>query len=254
MSTIVGNENNYYIKKGLIKLKKNIVASLFILGCSIIFLGCSNSLKAKNETINYNTSSINNNSNYESETSTYTASDCPNKIKDESSPSQLNYNTASNNTDLKSEFEKLLNDIKNKALDGCVINSNFKLGTTIATVTSELGEPSSVDYVVDAKGTYFTFNSYDLSFGCNSGEQIFEIRSLSNDLGILNLNSVKNFFGNPDYNIQTKLGEIIIGYKLTDNFKILFVFDIETFTLKHYSILYPTLTKNSRIDDNGREW
>lgn len=236
-------------------MKKKLLASLLIISCSITFLGCTNSSKIQNETTNSNTSSINNNSKSEAENTTNHTSDTSNEIKDESSSSSsVNYDNSSNNIDSKSEAENLLKDIKNKALNGSVINSNFTLGNTIDTVTSKLGEPSSVDYVEDAKGTYFSFNPYNLAFGCNSGEQIFEIRSLSNDLSILNLNSVKNFFRNPDYNIETELGENIIGYKLTDDFKILFVFDIETSVLKHYSILYPALTKNSRIDDDGREW
>lgn len=238
-------------------MKKKMLTSLFIISCSIAFLGCTNSLKIQNETTNSNTSSINNNSKSEAENTTHHTSDTSNEVKSEtssSSSSSVNYNTSSNNINSKSEAENLLNAIKNKAIDGCVINSNFILGNTIDTVTSTLGEPSSIDYVADAKGTYFAFNSYNLAFGCNSGEQIFEIRSLSNNLSILDLNSVKNFFGNPDYNIQTKLGENIIGYKLTNNFKILFVFDIKTSVLKHYSILDPALTKNPRINDDGREW
>lgn len=51
--------------------------------------------------------------------------------------------------------------------------------------------------------------------------------------------------------------ERIIGYKVNDDFKLLFVFSdskSEVSVLDHYSVLYPRGTVNSMADDPGREW
>lgn len=144
--------------------------------------------------------------------------------------------------------------IRKYAIEGKVINSSFKLGDSINNVIDKLGKASSETYVESAKGDYFNFNSKNLVFGCNKGEQIFEIRCLENDLNKLNLKNVENFFGRPNYSVTTKLNEKIIGYKISKDFKILFVFDNKTLKLKHYSILYPELTKNSMAGSKAREW
>ncbi|WP_368236462.1 YjgB family protein, partial [Clostridium perfringens] len=141
-----------------------------------------------------------------------------------------------------------------KAVKGEIINYEFKLGDSIYDVIDKLGKPSSENYVAEAKGNYFNFDSNNLSFGCNKGDQIFEIRSLNKDLKTLDLNNVENFFGKPDYNVTTKSKEKIIGYKITKDFKILFVFNTSTYKLDHYSVLYPGITHNSMAGDNGREW
>lgn len=50
--------------------------------------------------------------------------------------------------------------------------------------------------------------------------------------------------------------ERIIGYKVNDDFKLLFVFSdskSEVSVLDHYSVLYPRGTVNSMADDPGRE-
>ncbi|MGU8999229.1 YjgB family protein [Clostridium perfringens] len=144
--------------------------------------------------------------------------------------------------------------MKEKAIKGEIIDYDFKLGDSIYDVIDKLGKPSSENYVAEAKGNYFNFDSYNLSFGCNKGDQIFEIRSLNKDLKSLDLNNVENFFGKPDYTVTTKSKEKIIGYKITKDFKILFVFNTSTYKLDHYSVLYPSITHNSMAGDNGREW
>ncbi|UXZ08980.1 DUF4309 domain-containing protein [Clostridium perfringens] len=145
--------------------------------------------------------------------------------------------------------------MKEKAVKGEIINYEFKLGASIDDVINKLGKPSSENYVAEAKGNYFNFDSYNLSFGCNKGDQIFEIRSLNKDLKSLDLNNVENFFLESLITmLQLNQKKKIIGYKITKDFKILFVFDTSTYQLDHYSVLYPSITHNSMAGDNGREW
>lgn len=229
-------------------MKKLLIPILIIISFSIIFLGCTNSVNSSNnssvEIIDNNQANSNNNNS-------------PNNAKNSNSnnnTSHNNNNVSENKNKVNSNTEKLLKDIKAKAAKGQIIDYEFTLGNSIYTVTSKLGEPSSEDYVAEAKGTYFNFDSYNLSFGCNKGDQIFEIRSLGKSLNNLDLNDVENFFGKPDYDVTTKSKEKIIGYKVTKDFKILFVFNTSTYKLKHYSVLYPGITQNSMAGDSGREW
>lgn len=229
-------------------MKKLLIPILIIISFSVIFLGCTNSSSNSSvEIINNNQANSNNNNNSNN-------TEKSNANNNSSHNNNNNISENKNNNKVNSNTEKLLKDIKDKAAKGQVIDSNFTLGDSIYTVTSKLGEPSSEDYVAEAKGTYFNFDSYNLSFGCNKGDQIFEIRSLDKNLNNLDLNDVENFFGKPDYDVTTKSKEKIIGYKITKDFKILFVFNTSTYKLKHYSVLYPGITQNSMAGDSGREW
>ncbi|WP_368239980.1 YjgB family protein [Clostridium perfringens] len=235
-------------------MKKLLVPVLVIIIFALLFVGCINfsnsSSDSSVEIINSNqqNSSSTNNNNSNNETK---------KSDSNKNTSHKNNNVSTNkntNKKLDNKTEKLLKDIKEKAVKGEIINYEFKLGDSIYDVIDKLGKPSSENYVAEAKGNYFNFDSNNLSFGCNKGDQIFEIRSLNKDLKTLDLNNVENFFGKPDYNVTTKSKEKIIGYKITKDFKILFVFNTSTYKLDHYSVLYPGITHNSMAGDNGREW
>ncbi|MDU1055050.1 YjgB family protein [Clostridium baratii] len=231
-------------------MKKILITAITIfLGIMILF-GCSNNSNKKNETINDSNKSLND-SNSKSNGDKKVANESPDGANDKNNSNKKATNEKNNS---KSKLDTLLLKIKVDAIKGQVINSNYKLGDSIDSVIEKLGRPSSESYVESAKGDYFKFDSNNLIFGCNKGEQIFEIRSLDKSLDELNLNNVENFFGKPDYNITTKLNEKIIGYKISGKFKILFVFDNKNSKLKHYSVLYPELTKNSMVGDKGREW
>lgn len=231
---------------------KKVILSLLIISSISIFIGCNNSNNNEKSSVSKDNSTTISNDNKKSITK------LNNEDKNTESKSiSINSNDKKNSnssTSTNINIENMLKDIKTKALKGEIINSNFKLKESIDTVISKLGKPSSQDYISSAKGTYFTFNSNNLSFGCNKGNEIFEIRSLDKDLNILNLSDIKDFFGTPNYNITTKENERIIGYKITDKIKLLFVFNKNTNKLKHYSVLYPSLTKNSMADDKGRSW
>ncbi|HAT4105452.1 TPA: YjgB family protein [Clostridium perfringens] len=230
-------------------MKKLLVPVLVIIIFALLFVGCTNSSNSSSdssvEIINSNQQNSNSNNNNSSNNDT--------KKSDSNNASHKDKNV-SNNKKLDNKTEKLLKDIKEKAIKGEIIDYDFKLGASINDVIDKLGKPSSENYVAEAKGNYFNFDSYNLSFGCNKGDQIFEIRSLNKDLKSLDLNNVENFFGKPDYTVTTKSKEKIIGYKITKDFKILFVFNTSTYKLDHYSILYPSITHNSMAGDNGREW
>ncbi|HHL2032028.1 TPA: YjgB family protein [Clostridium perfringens] len=230
-------------------MKKLLVPVLVIIIFALLFVGCTNSSNSSSdssvEIINSNQQNSNSNNNNSSNNDT--------KKSDSNNASHKDKNV-SNNKKLDNKTEKLLKDIKEKAIKGEIIDYDFKLGASINDVIDKLGKPSSENYVAEAKGNYFNFDSYNLSFGCNKGDQIFEIRSLNKDLKSLDLNNVENFFGKPDYTVTTKSKEKIIGYKITKDFKILFVFNASTYQLDHYSVLYPSITHNSMAGDNGREW
>lgn len=237
-------------------MKKLLVPVLVIIVFALLFIGCTNSSNSSSdssvEIINSNQQNSNSNNNNSSNNDTK-KSDSNNASHKDNKDNNVS-NNKNTNKKLDNKTEKLLKDIKEKAIKGEIIDYDFKLGDSIYDVIDKLGKPSSENYVAEAKGNYFNFDSYNLSFGCNKGDQIFEIRSLNKDLKSLYLNNVENFFGKPDYTVTTKSKEKIIGYKITKDFKILFVFNTSTYKLDHYSVLYPSITHNSMAGDNGREW
>lgn len=171
------------------------------------------------------------------------------------SNSTVNNNSSSTEDN---QNEQLLSSIKAATEEGKVINCDFKVDkNVIEDVTAVWGKEDKNEYIEDAKGTYYTFSNKNIVFGCNKGSQIFEIRTFDNSIKSLSLNDVTKYFGNPDYDIVSKLNERIIGYVINDNIKILFVFpnaNNSNLKLDHYSVLYPKDTVNMMADDPGREW
>lgn len=187
------------------------------------------------------------------------------KVSDSSnaqSESGDNSDTNKNNETKKSEdnSEKaILNDIKTKAQEGKIINSDYQAGTSnIQEVEEKLGKEDKSEWVADAKGNYSTYSKNNVVFGSNKGGRIFEIRSFDQRLNQISLSMVEDFFGTPPHDV-TSSGEKIIGYVSGEDFKILFVFKAPSNSdndpkLDHYSVLYPKGTVNSMASDNGREW
>lgn len=180
--------------------------------------------------------------------------------KDSSKNTESNIdNLGETNTENGDNYKvKLLNNIKNKSQNGMVINSEFKAkDDVIDRVNNAYGKEDTENYIAEAKGVYYTFESKNLAFGCNKGAQIFEVRSFDKSLKELNLQDIISYFGKSQYEVITDLNERIIGYKVNDDFKLLFVFsdsEDEKAILDHYSVLYPRGTVNSMADDLGREW
>lgn len=158
-----------------------------------------------------------------------------------------------------SQADALLKEMMDLAKKGKVIDCEFAAKTNVIDdVTKKWGEPQSQDWVPTAKGTYADFLIKRLSFGFNKGQQIFEVRSFSEKLGAIKLSNVESVFGKPQYSTGTN-SERIIGYKASDEFKLLLVFNLasdskEDKVLNHYSVLYPAGTVNSMADDPGRQW
>ncbi|MDT8715159.1 YjgB family protein [Clostridium sp. 19966] len=171
-------------------------------------------------------------------------------------------NTSSNTnvkTDSKNNNQKaLINTIKTLAQQGKVINSDFSLGINMASVEQKWGKADKSEWIAQAKGIYISYSKHNIVFGTNKGAQIFEIRSLDSRPNQISFSTLKNVLGKPAYDVKSN-GEEIIGYKANTKYKILFVFSEpkkgnENPSLKHYSVLYPSITANSMASDPGREW
>ena len=145
------------------------------------------------------------------------------------------------------------------AKQGKIINCNFPAkSTNIETVIKNWGKADKTDYVASAKGSYATYNKYNVVFGFNKGEQVFEVRSFDPQLKGLSLSKVKGVFGVPALDTKTGSQEII-GYAAGSEFKIEMVFSLPTSNnpdpvIDHYNVLYPNGTVNSMAGDPGRQW
>lgn len=160
-------------------------------------------------------------------------------------------------TELKSDAEVMMEQMWEDAKVGKVIGCEFPVETTtIEDVQAQWGQADSSDYVASAKGTYDTYGSKNIVFGFNKGSQIFEIRNLSSDLAILTYKDVVEHFGTPEHEATTLEGEAVIGYMVSEDLRIKFVFPSkeDSAKLHHYMVVMPRLTENSMADDSGREW
>ena len=153
----------------------------------------------------------------------------------------------------------LLESIKKLAEQGKIINCDFPAkSTNIGSVQEKWGKADKSDWVPQANGVYDTYSKYNVVFGFNKGDQIFEVRSFDNQLGQISLSMVKNFFGTPAYDVKSN-GEETIGYTAGKEFKILFVFSQPAKSsndsiLNHYSVFYPAGTIDTMANYSGREW
>ncbi|AGK98462.1 YjgB family protein [Clostridium pasteurianum] len=231
--------------------KKSIVSMIIILAL-ILMVGCSNSNKdlSNNSLENKTSNNISNNN----ATNTNTTSNTTN-------------NSVSNNTGKSSEnilpenqkWYTLLDNIIALSKQGKVFNSDFPAkDTNIDSVESKWGKADNSEWVASAKGLYSTYSKHNIVFGSNKGGQIFEVRSLDKQLGNIYLSMVKDKLGTPQHDVKVN-GEEIIGYKMGNDFKILFVFPEPTNQhanpiMSHYSVLYPAGTVNNMAGDPGREW
>lgn len=220
--------------------KKLIISSIIILA-SISMFGCTNK----------NTANINNVADSVNTSSGLAANDTNNATINSSNPSN-----SSGEPSPSQKPQELLNNIIAASEDGKVVNCNFAVkNTNMGDVEEKWGKADTSEWVTAAKGMYSTYSKHNIVFGANKGNQVFEVRSLDTNLNIIQLSAVKEKFGTPQYDVKVN-GEEIIGYKMTDEFKILFVFKEGTSdpVLTHYSVLYPAGTINSMAGDKGRQW
>lgn len=161
----------------------------------------------------------------------------------------------------KEEEEKshseLLYSIKDSAQNGKIINCEYEIKYGMFDIEQSWGKPDSEAYVEDAKGTYSDYKDRKVTFGWNKGLQIFEVRSFDDRLKEISYKELSDYFGKPDYNNDYN-NEIITGYVVNDELKLLFVFDNnkdeKERKLDHYSVFYPSGTVNSMKADAGRQW
>lgn len=176
-------------------------------------------------------------------------------------------NNDPNNSSINSDYSSYDNDtfklelikkIYDNAVNGKVINCDFKVeNTTIDSVINSYGSANKSEFVESAKGQYYTFASKSLVFGCNKGSQVFEIRSFDKVLQALNLTDIEDYFGRPEYNIVTSFNETLIGYSISPELKIEFILPHNNDNnpiLHHYCVLWPKGTVNSMANDPGRQW
>ncbi|AJH00413.1 YjgB family protein [Clostridium beijerinckii] len=215
-----------------------IVMTLFI----TIMAGCSNSSKPSGDAAN------------DGKNSSETSESSEDKNSKSDAPSE-NSNVETSNTE-NNEQKAVLDNIKKLSEEGKIINCDFPVKTsTLQDIEKKWGKADKSDWVGEAKGNYATYSSRNVVFGTNKGDQVFEVRSFDSQLKQISLSDVKDFFGQPDHDV-TSNGERIIGYKSGSEFKILFVFKDSGNDpkLDHYSVLYPSGTKNNMSGDKGREW
>lgn len=222
-----------------------------ILALSLTFIaGCSSINKPLNHNSNKNEASDSTNAKQD-------------EIIDKDSLNNNNMTDYGNNSSQQikqnNSQKALLDSIKNLAKEGKIINCDFQAkSTVIEDVEKKWGKADKTDWVPKAKGNYATYSKYNVVFGFNKGSQIFEVRSFDSSLKKISLSMVKKAFGTPEYDVKSN-GEEIIGYKVGQEFKILFVFpqptkDNNDPLMDHYSVLYPKGTVNNMADDPGRQW
>ncbi|MCD2346109.1 YjgB family protein [Clostridium guangxiense] len=219
----------------------------FSIALSLLFIvGCSSQNKTSNNSVNKNKNQANKVNSNGSSSNYALKNNVP-----ESSEKQKNQNNALQN--------ELLESIKKFAVQGKIINCEYPVKTTnVYSVEEKWGKADSSNWVTSAKGMYSTYLKHSVIFGSNKGAQVFEVRSLDSKLNKISLSMVKEKFGVPEHKVLAN-GEEIIGYVVSKEFKILFVFPKPTKNvpnpfMRHYSVLYPAATVNSMANDSGRQW
>lgn len=247
--------------------KKSIICVLLISTLALVG-GCSNNITInessnaveRNKTTEENKGQNQGESKEENKTNPSEKNSSTDSNKASFSDKKSNTGESTNNTldPLKAEKE-LLDKIKKLAVNGEIINCEFKVKeTNISTVEDKWGEADSTDFIKAAKGTYSYYKDYGVALGWNKGMQIFEVRTFDKSLNTIPYSLVEEVFGKPEYT-STYDKDAIIGYTAGKDFKILFVFagganDLRNAKLDHYSVLYPQGTVNSMAGDSGREW
>lgn len=233
------------------EFNNKLIITIIMLILSISMIGCSSKADSLSNTMNSNENHNEGSDIFNEEENTF------------SDKSSSNSNTETVKTENNVKYENsqkiLLDSIIKLAEQGKIINSDFSVkSTTIQDIEKKLGKADTSDFVSEAKGVYFSFLKYNVVFGSNKGDQVFEARSFDDKLGELSLSTVKRVLGEPVYNSKYN-NEEIIGYEAGKEFKILFVFkeyqdDGKDYKLDHYSVLYPAGTINNMAGDSGRQW
>ncbi|MDP4086235.1 MAG: M56 family metallopeptidase [Bacillota bacterium] len=255
-----------YNKKRIImitRFKKSSAICAVLAVFLTIMVGCSSTIKSVSTGVIPNNNSGTNSSNINStplvDKTSQDHATKSNATQDDTSQASKSNNNSIASSSHESIQRKLLASIMQLAKQGKIINSEFPVKTTVLDeAEKKLGNPNKVDWVPSAKGNYAVFSKYNVVFGFNKGDQIFEARSFDKELNDLSLSKVKKTYGNPAYNVKNN-GEEIIGYVVSSEYKILLVFpqpsnNSQDPVMDHYSVLYPRGTVNTMAGDPGRQW
>lgn len=240
----------------ILLFKKKSIALRTIVLCLVLvcMAGCSNT---KNNESQNESSTISNNSTDSATSSAVSSATASLSSTDAEAVSSQNDSSEAQSQ--VSSPKTPIETVKELAKQGKIVDCEFAVkSTNTADVVKKWGDADKSEYVTSAKGTYDTYSKHNVVFGSNKGAQIFEVRSYDKQLSKITLSTVKKEYGTPGYDYKSKTEEVI-GYKVTQDFKILFVFALPTKSnsnpqLDHYSIFYPAGTVNSMAGDPGREW
>lgn len=156
--------------------------------------------------------------------------------------------------------KKILTSIMDQAKLGKVINCEFavKDSSYELDVKKKWGEPDKSEFIDEARGQYLTYNKHKIvvAYGKSANGDLFEVRTFDDSVKKISYSDVTSQFGNPNYekNFQN---QIIIGYVVNTNFKILMAFkktNSDDKFLDHYSVFYPKGTANNMAYPGLREW
>lgn len=214
-------------------MKKSLMLIGLILVFSLGFLGCNEKYKTE-ENI-----SIDKSTNNEVTTANKTEYNDPQKT---------------------ANIEDLLGEINIRAKEGMILNVDFKArDDSFDNIETHWGKAYKREFIEEAKGTYVTYLEKNTVFGMNKGEMIFEIRSFAKKIKEISLKDIVSFYGQPEYEALLKNDERIVGYKVSNDFKVEFVLknskgkSDEQF-VDHYGVFYPKGTINNMSGDRGRDW
>ncbi len=155
--------------------------------------------------------------------------------------------------------KQLLTQMKQEARLGKAVDIPFAVkSTVIDTVEAKWGKPTSSQYIASAMGIYNVYAAHSAVFGFNKGDQIFEVRSSAHALSALSYNAVRSAYGKPAY-VHTSSSQVILGYVVTSEYKMLLVFPAPSKknpnpSLLHYSVFYLQGTVNLMAGNPGRSW
>ncbi|MFA9376996.1 MAG: YjgB family protein [Lachnotalea sp.] len=253
-------------------MKKKLILGILCIGMSVLLISCKQKSdipestgSSVDETIDGNNTSDENDSNTNDAGENTTGDDNQSEIsdgEDSLNTTTTDSNASSNGESTSSDIEVLLQEIKDNAIFGKVINCDFQVNEdiTIQDIQEQWGDADNGngDYIAAAKGTYYNYSSHKLSFGTNKGDAVFEIRSSDDSLTSITMEDLVNYFGEPDYDVKTDTQEMI-GYAVNADYHVLFIFPLPTTshsnpTLERYNVLYPKGTVNNMADDSGKEW
>lgn len=152
----------------------------------------------------------------------------------------------------------LLQEVSRLAREGKLPGCDFAARTTtFETIEKAWGQPRSMQYIAEAKGTYASYADRKIDFGFNKGMQVFEVRSYTSQVQNISSADVRAILGEPVM-FRTLGTQQMFGYQAGE-YRLEFIFSppvgpqLRPMT-DHINVLYPPATVNMMADDPGRQW